>query len=70
MHESGRVQGLRRRSDRCGTAKEATVAEFPVSDKFASVYMTLEPVGIARDALAWQRMGLCDRRALPLTMQS
>jgi oxalate decarboxylase/phosphoglucose isomerase-like protein (cupin superfamily) len=43
MHESGRVQGLRHRSDRCETAKEATVAEFPVSDKFASVYMTLEP---------------------------
>ena len=26
-----------------GTAKEATVAEFPVSDKLAGVYMTLEP---------------------------
>ena len=26
-----------------GTAKEVTVAEFPVSDKLAGVYMTLEP---------------------------
>jgi len=26
-----------------GTAEEATVAEFPVSDKLAGVYMTLEP---------------------------
>jgi oxalate decarboxylase len=29
-----------------GTAKEATVAEFPVSDKLAGVYMTLEPGGL------------------------
>ena len=31
-----------------GTAKEATVAEFPVSDKLAGVYMTLEPGASAR----------------------
>ena len=49
-----------------GTAKEATVAEFPVSDKLAGVYMTLEPGALARAALACQRrrMGLCDRRAI------
>jgi oxalate decarboxylase len=29
-----------------GTAKEATVAEFPVSEKLAGVYMTLEPGGL------------------------
>lgn len=29
-----------------GTAKEATVAEFPVSDKLAGVYMTLDPGGL------------------------
>ncbi len=29
-----------------GTAKEATVAEFPVSDKLAGVYMTLAPGGL------------------------
>ncbi len=50
-----------------GTAKEATVTEFPVSEKLAGVYMTLEPGALARAALARQcrRMGLCDRRALP-----
>ena len=31
---------------RGGTAKEATVAEFPVSEKLAGVYMTLEPGGL------------------------
>ena len=30
-----------------GTAKEATVVEFPVSEKLAGVYMTLEPGGCA-----------------------
>jgi oxalate decarboxylase len=29
-----------------GTAKEATVAEFPMSEKLAGVYMTLEPGGL------------------------
>jgi oxalate decarboxylase len=29
-----------------GTAKEATVVEFPVSEKLAGVYMTLEPGGL------------------------
>jgi oxalate decarboxylase len=29
-----------------GTAKEVTVAEFPVSDKLAGVYMTLDPGGL------------------------
>jgi oxalate decarboxylase len=29
-----------------GTAKEATVVQFPVSDKLAGVYMTLEPGGL------------------------
>lgn len=29
-----------------GTAKEATVAEFPVSEKLAGVFMTLEPGGL------------------------
>ena len=41
-----------------GTAKEATVAEFPVSDKLAGVYMTLEPGAVRElhwhaDAAEW-----------------
>jgi len=50
-----------------GWAKEATVAEFPVSQALAGVLMSLAPGGLARTALARQRggMGLCHKRPMP-----
>jgi oxalate decarboxylase len=38
--------GMATKSFNGGTAKEATVAEFPVSEKLAGVYMTLVPGGL------------------------
>ena len=50
-----------------GGSREATVVNFPVSEKLAGVYMTLAAGRLARIALARQcrRMGLCDPRPLP-----
>ena len=50
-----------------GWAKEATVAEFPVSEKLAGVLMSLVPGGLARAALARQcgGMGLRDQGPMP-----
>ena len=50
-----------------GWAKEATVAEFPVSEKLAGVLMSLAPGGLARAALARQcgGMGLRDQGPMP-----
>ena len=50
-----------------GWAKEATVAEFPVSEKLAGVLMSLDPGRAARAALARQcsGMGLRDQGPMP-----